>query len=152
MPFISDAQLARVQSHIAKMETTAARAKAIAEQKAGEVKVVAEAAGAAGLAGYLRGMQEKKGSAFVVPYTTMDIELVAAAALIGTAMFDVYGKYDPDVLAAGIGLLSHYAGQIGRNWGKTGSFGLVAGTGNPLLDAGRIGSSDLARALSTSGF
>jgi hypothetical protein len=69
-------------------------------------------------------------------------------------MFDLYGKYDPDVLAAGIGLFSHYSGQVGRNWGKTGSFGLVAGaTGNPLLDAGIIGAShsNLAQALGRTG-
>lgn len=156
MPFISDAQLAKVQNVVAKYENAAVKAKAVAAQKAGEAKVVAEAAGAAGAMGYLRGMREKDGKDFNIPYTTIDIELVTALGLVGTAMFDLYGKYDPDALAAGIGLLAHYSGQVGRNWGKTGSFGLVAGAygGNPLLAAGMVGvapHSALASALGQSG-
>jgi hypothetical protein len=155
MPFISDSNLARLQNAFAKYENAAVKAKAIAEQKAGEAKVVAEAAGFAGLLGFLRGMREKDGKDFNIPYTTIDIELVTSMGLIGTAMFDLYGKYDPDALAAGIGALSHYAGQVGRNWGKTGQFGLVAGYHpNPLLNAGISGvspHSSLAAALGQSG-
>jgi hypothetical protein len=154
MPWISDAQLAKVSNAVAKYENAAVRAKAIAQQKAGEAKVVGEAAVMAGLLGYFRGVREKDGKDFNIPYTTIDIELVTSLGLIGTAMFDLYGKYDPDALAAGIGAFSHYCGQVARNWGKTGNFGLVAGV-NPLLNAGSsIGTSPqsaLAAALGQSG-
>lgn len=127
MPFISDNQLAKVQTAIERKETALSRAKKKAEEKAGEMKTVAEMCVAAGLLGFIRGKVEASGKTFVIPGTTIDLELVAGLGLTGAALMDLFGKYDDDILAAGGGILSHYLGQVGRNAGKTGSFGLVAG-------------------------
>lgn len=161
MPFISDAQLARVQSSFGSMKSKVDRAKAKAEEKAGEFKQLAEVTGAAAAMGFIRGkMEDKATGAFNIPGTSIDIELIAALALIGTSMLDMFGKYDEDVLNAGSGIMAHYAGQMFRHWGKTGNFALIAGNQFPgqgpygayagLPQAGMnvgVGQDVLARAL-----
>jgi hypothetical protein len=130
MPFISDTQITRLQSAMASAQTKMASARAKAEEKAGEIKDMAEIVGAAALIGFARGYMEKEGPnkrEFVVPGTSIDIELVAGLALSGAALMDLFGKYDQDVANVGYGILAHYVGQVGRNWGKSGSFSLVAG-------------------------
>ena len=127
MPFISDTQITRLQSAMASAQTKMASARAKAEEKAGEIKDMAEIVGAAALIGFGRGYMEKQGKEFVVPGTSIDIELVAGLALSGAALMDLFGKYDQDVANVGYGILAHYVGQVGRNWGKSGSFSLVAG-------------------------
>jgi hypothetical protein len=134
MPFISDTQLARVQNAMSAQGARIQRAKKKAEEKAGEAKTVAEMVAGAGAVGFIRGkMEDKSTGAWNIPGTTIDIEMAAGLGLVGAAFFDVFGKYDEDVLAIGGGVLAHYAGQVFRKYGQTGNFALVAGRGEPQL-------------------
>lgn len=127
MPFISDSQLNTLQRYVASTQTKMASAKVKAEEKAGEIKDICEAVGAAGVLGFIRGKLESKGKTFTIPSTQIDGELVLGAGLLTASLLDGFGKYDSDVQMAGIGIMAHYMGQIGRNWGKTGSFAAIAG-------------------------
>lgn len=138
MPFISDGQIQALQRYTAGVQNKMALAKAKAEEKVGEVKDVAEAVGAAAVVGFIRGKVEARGNAFVIPNTTIDGELVLGTLLLGASLMDMFGKYDQDVQNAGMGVMAHYLGQVARNWGKSGEFGMVAGVGaepDPLARA-----------------
>lgn len=142
MPFISDTQIARVQSAMGSMAQRANRAKEKAEEKAGEMKQVAEIVGGAAAIGFVRGKMEDADGSWNVPGTSLDIELTAGLALTGAALFEVFGKYDADAINVGAGMLAHYAGQVFRKYGKTGDFALVAGHNYPHAGSGgsaRIG-------------
>lgn len=132
MPFITDTQLARVQGAMATMQSKAMKAKEKAQEKAGEMKQTLETVGAAGALCFIRGKMEADDGSWVVPGTTIDIELAVALGILGAGFFDLFGKYDEDVLNAGNGILAHYTGQVFRKFGKTGSLSLVAGIGNEL--------------------
>lgn len=137
MPWMSDGQITALQRYVAGAQTGMAKAKAKAEEKAGEVKDVMESVGAAALIGFIRGKVEAGGTRqFVIPNTTIDGELVIGTMLIGASLMDLFGKYDQDVQNAGVGIMAHYMGQVARNWGSKGEFGLVAGEG-PALISGR---------------
>jgi len=134
MPQITSQGIQKVQSHIASLQNKIARAKANAELKAGEVKDGLEIVGAPMVLGFLRGRMEKgsassPGKPFVIPGTAIDIELATGMTLVGLGLMDALGEYDQDALMAGYGCLAHYAGQLSRNYGKTGEFSLVAGDG-----------------------
>lgn len=137
MPFISDTQIARVQSTIGSLAARANRVKEEAMKKAGDMKKVAEIVGGGAAIGFVRGKMEKDG-AFTIPGTQIDIELAVGLGLTGAAMFDVFGKYDEDAMNVGSGVLAHYAGQVMRNYGKTDQFALIAGHNYPYH--GHIGS------------
>lgn len=144
MPFISDSQLQRLQVWKANTERRMETAKKKAEEKAGEAKAIAEGVGAAGLVGFVRGKYEDQTTgAWNVPGTTIDVELVIGLVLLGATMFDAFGKYDEDVQNAGIGVMAHYAGQLGRKYGKTGEFSMVAGAPLPGGLAGVLSNSGL---------
>lgn len=161
MPFISETQIAKVQSTIGSLAVRANRAKVAAEQKAGEMKKVAEIVGGAAAIGFVRGKMEKDGSLFVIPGTNVDMELAAGLGLTGAALFEVFGKYDADALNVGAGVLAHYAGQVFRNYGKVmgnpdAAFNLVAGHNYPFhghvgtapgAAAGMIGAGGMSSAL-----
>ena len=83
MPFISDAQIARLQTSYASMQNKMASARAKAEEKAGEIKQTLEIVGAAGGMGFLRGKFEEPDGSFNIPGTTIDIEMVAGLGLVG---------------------------------------------------------------------
>lgn len=142
MPFISEGQVGAIQRYVANAQTSMSKAKAKAEEKVGEVKDVAESVGAAALVGFVRGKVEATGKAFVIPNTTVDGELVLGLGLVGASLLDVFGKYDQDVQNAGVGVLSHYVGQVARNWGTKGEFSAVAGHGQL-----GVGADPLAAAL-----
>lgn len=158
MPFISDAQVSRVQATIGSLSARANRAKAAAEKQANNMMKVAEIVGAGAAIGFVRGKMEKTGD-FNIPGTQIDIELAVGLGLTGASLFEVFGKWDDDALNVGSGVLAHYAGQVFRNWGKTDSFALVAGHGpvglaqggaaRDLIGAGGM-SSALQSALSAS--
>jgi hypothetical protein len=131
MPFISDTQIARVQSTIGSLAARANRAKEEAAKKAGDMKKMAEIVGGGAAIGFVRGKMEKDGGAFTIPGTQIDIELAVGLGLTGAALFEVFGKYDEDALNVGAGVLAHYAGQVFRNYGKTDAFALVAGHNYP---------------------
>jgi hypothetical protein len=127
MPFISDAQISRLQSSYESVQRRAANAKKRAEEKAGEIKQTLEVVGAAAGVGALRGKMEEADGSFNIPGTSIDIELVIGMGLLGASMMDLFGKYDEDVLAVGNGIMAHYIGQVARHWTKTGSLSMVAG-------------------------
>jgi hypothetical protein len=139
MPFISDAQLAKVQGFVAKQKARANSAKEKAEEKAGEMKGTLECVGAAAAMGYVRGKREDAAGVWNAPFVKFDMELLTGLSLVGLAFFDVFGKYDDDVLNMGNGILAHYSGQVMRKMAKTGSFALVAGTGANLHERAGIG-------------
>lgn len=138
MPFISDTQIAKVQSTIGSLAARANRAREQAAKKADDMKKIAEIVGGGAAMGFVRGKMEKDGSAFTVPGTSIDIELAVGLGLTGAALFEVFGKWDEDALNVGTGVLAHYAGQVFRNYGKTDNFALVAGHNYPYH--GHIGS------------
>ena len=131
MPFISDAQVSRVQATIGSLSAKANRAKAAAEKQADNMMKVAEIVGAGAAIGFVRGKMEKTGD-FNIPGTQIDIEMAVGLGLTGASLFEVFGKWDDDALNVGSGVLAHYAGQVFRNWGKTDSFALVAGGHSPI--------------------
>lgn len=127
MPNISNAEIAKVQSGYARLQNYVARVKASAEIKAGEIKDGIEVVGAPAILGFIRGKMEKEGKTLTFPGTQIDIELALGMALAGAGLMDAFGKYDNDAMMAGYGLLAHYFGQLGRNFGKSGELSLVAG-------------------------
>lgn len=128
MPFIADRQLAIVQSNLARKDDTIDKLKRqkAREQIAGLGFQVGEAfLGALGV-GFVRGKLEKDGKAFALG--PVDGELLIAGGLIfAGAMPKWFGKYGEHLLNAGIGVLGHYAGQMGRSMGKGVAFSPVIG-------------------------
>lgn len=130
MPIISERDLAKIQKTIALANSRAFNEQRSKERQIGIARFSAEAVLTAALVGYARGYIEKKDSKFVIPYTGADAELVLGLGGIFGAMIGgkYLGRYEEDVLAASLGMLSHYAGQIGRQAAFTGKFSAVAGT------------------------
>jgi len=137
MPLISERDLAKIQKTVALANSRAFDEKRTRERQIGVARFSVEAVIAAALSGYARGYVEKKGQQFVVPYTGADAELCLGLLGLGGGMIfgKQLGRYEEDVLAASIGLMSHYAGQIGRKAAATGKFSMVAGE-DPLIGAG----------------
>lgn len=127
MAFINDRQLATLQTYVDRTKNSASKAKEKAQEKAGEMISVMEAAGAAGAMGYARGKFEQADGSWNVPGTKIDMELAIALGGIGAVFFDLFGKYDEHVLSASNGILAHYTGQVARKWAKTGQFSSIAG-------------------------
>ena len=134
MPFISDAQLERVQSGMASIAARANRARELVAKQAHTMKKVGEIVGGAAAMGFVRGKYEKDGSQFVIPGTTIDGQLALGVAAVGAAMFNVAGKYDEDLLNIGCGVLAGYAQDVFRSYGKTDTMAMVAG--RPMVGAG----------------
>lgn len=89
---------------------------------------VLEAAGAAGVVGFIRGTVEKSGKPFSIPGTPIDIEALTALGLVGSAAFGAWGRrYNDHVLHAGLGVLGHYTGQVARGLGAGKPFSPVVG-------------------------
>jgi hypothetical protein len=128
MPMISEAQLAIVQNKLASKDNAIDKLKAqkARERIAGLGFQVGEAfLGALGV-GFVRGKLEKDGKAFALG--PVDGELLIAGGLIfAGAMPKWFGKYGEHLLNAGVGVLGHYAGQMGRALGKGQTFTPVIG-------------------------
>lgn len=121
---ISDRELAKMESAIStrdkKIEKLSAR------EVGGAALGLGEAAGAAGIMGFIRGHFEKSGKAFAVG--PVDIELAVGVGLFGLSMWKKgVGKYGEDVRMMGLGVLSHYTGQLGRAFGKGQAFSPIIG-------------------------
>lgn len=131
MPFISDTGLARVQSALTSANSKVERLKEKykKEETIRDMKMTGEALGSAAIMGYLRGYYEKQNKPFMLPYINVDAELAVGLALMGGAYLNLFAKYDEDFASAGLGILSHYVGQIARNNAKNtqGGFSMVAG-------------------------
>ncbi len=130
MPNVSNEQMVRYKDTLEKARSVGKRAvaKIKAEHKVGQIISTAEAVGAAGVTGFLRGKMEKPDGSWFIPGTPLDWELVAGGSLVAAGMVGtVFGQYSTDSINAGNGILAHYAGQLARKAAKTGSFSLVAG-------------------------
>ncbi len=166
MPMISDAQIARLQDDKARDQRTISNLRSGRDKKTMTKQgfAVLEAAGAASVVGFIRGTIEKSGRPFAIPNTPVDIEALVALGLLGSAVFGAWGKYNEDVLHAGLGVIGHYSGQLARGVGAGRPFSPIVGmlpqhTGGigmlPTFDptfVGRGGSaeSELAAALARS--
>lgn len=160
MPFMSDAQVSRLQQHVHSKDNQIANLKKKGKlERAGEIAFqVGEGVAAAGLVGFLRGTVEKSGKQFAVG--PVDVELLMGAALVGLSAFKLFGKLDSHVLNMGCGILAHYAGQMGRAMGRgqhltSSVIGMLPEMEPPFvgrreLSAGTFTSRDLAQALAQS--
>lgn len=161
MPFMSDAQVSRLQSHVASKDAQISNLKKKSKlERAGEIGFqVGEGVAAAGLVGFLRGTVEKSGKQFAIG--PVDVELGLGILLVGAAAFKLFGKLDSHVLNMGCGILAHYAGQMGRAMGQGKSvtstvIGLLPEYEPPFIGrrelgaGGSIGTQDLAAALAQS--
>lgn len=133
MPFISNQELARVETVLAKNESAKDKAKALAKRAEEKGIAAMEGIGAAAVLGAIRGKLEAGGTKFVVPGTDLDGQMLLGVALLGAATFKAFGKYSDDAFNAGLGITSAYAFDVGRSFGKTGKLNLVAG--DSLSDA-----------------
>ena len=145
--FISDAQLARFSHAHHALANRAHRAVTHMREQKENIKDLVECVGGAAGVGYLRGKMESADGSWTVPGTDLDVELVggAAGAVVSVFMPHLAGKYSDDLLEVSKGVLSHYFGQVGRKYAKTGKFSLVAGGEADLIG----GMSSLSDALST---
>lgn len=131
MPFISDNALAKIQTVVTGANTRVQRLKEKYQKQETirDLKMTGEALGAAALMGYFRGQREQQGKTFnLTDKLEVDIELAAGLGLMGCAYMNVFGKYDEDFASAGLGLLSHYVGQVARNSAKADAMNWVAGS------------------------
>lgn len=160
MPFMSDAQVARLQQHVASKDAQIANLRKKSKlERAGEIAFqVGEGMVGAGLVGFLRGTVEKNGKQFALG--PVDVELLIGATLVGLSAFKLFGKLDSHVLNVGCGVLAHYTGQMGRALGKGQSvtssvIGMLPEYEPPFvgrreIGAGSFNQADLAQALAQS--
>jgi len=140
---ISPREAGKIMSTVSNQKKTIERLRKGKEVE--KVVQVAETLGAAGAIGWLRGKMQQPDGSWNIPGTTIDIELVAGVGLLGMSYAKMLGKYDDDANAMALGVLSHYMGQVGRKFGATGQFSLVAGTEEI------VGVGSLQQALNNSG-
>ena len=127
MPFMSNTEIAKVESMLAKQENAKSKAKDMEKRAKEKGLAAAEGIGAAAVVGAIRGKMEASGQKFVVPGTDLDAQMLLGVALIGGATFKAFGKYSDDFFNAGLGISAAYAFTIGREFGKTGKVNIVAG-------------------------
>lgn len=127
MPIISDTQLARIQNVIASKDRALASVKGNVTSKKKQIIHATEAVGAAGAVSFVRGKLEAADGTWDLPGVPVDIESLIGAGLVVGSFFKLFGTYDDDAGAAGVGILSHYCGQVARKWSKTGNFSHIAG-------------------------
>lgn len=119
---------------------------------------------AAGVVGFLR---SKFGNAttgeWKLPGTKFDAQAVLTGALAGVAFFGKHIGVDPEwrglAAMSAFGIGSHYLGELGAHYGRTGQLGWTVGEGVPPYDTtswdptqhGDTHSDPQARGLSMSG-
>lgn len=125
MPFISDSQVNKIRSEFAKQKAKAANAVARVNKnkKAQEVRSSLETVGAAGAMGFLRGKFEDDAGVWNVPFIGFDYELVTSIAMIGSGMFELWGKnsqLNTSMINGGNGIGAHWFGQTMRKMSRAG--------------------------------
>lgn len=163
MAMISTREIEKIQDDKARDQKTIANLRSGKEKRSMKKAgfAVLEAAGAAGVVGFIRGTVEKSGRPFAIPGTPIDIEGLTALGLVGSSVFGLWGKYNDDILNAGLGVLGHYSGQVARGLGAGKPFSPVIGmlpshTGVGMLPTfdptfvGQSAESELAQALAAS--
>jgi len=136
MPFMSNTEIAKVESMLAKQENAKSKSKELEKRAKEKGLAAAEGIGAAAVIGAIRGKLEASGQKFVVPGTDLDAQMLLGVALIGGATFKAFGKYSDDFFNAGLGISAAYAFTIGREFGKTGKVNIVAGALGDALSGG----------------
>jgi hypothetical protein len=134
MPFISDTALAKVQTAMTSANTRVEKLKEKyrKEETMRDIKMTGEALAGAAIVGFLRGKYEQADGTFNLPYVAVDAELAVGIGLLGAAYLSP-SKYAEDAASVGLGVLSHYVGQVARKAGKTGQLSLIAGDGEDAL-------------------
>lgn len=152
MPVLSDSALAKIETAMASANNryTKLKEKYQKQETIRDMKMTGEALGSAAIFGFLRGKYEQADGTFNLPYLAVDAELAVGMALLGCSYLNMFGKYDEDFASAGLGIMSHYVGQVARKTAKSGSFSMIAGSA-PMMIAGSapmtIGASDGMAAL-----
>lgn len=149
---ISESQLARLGDNITSKEKAIQKLRAQVKSKAVQDNAVALGLAGAGAAAfcYLRGrMEDKTSGAWNIPGTSLDWEAVAVAltsavALGGGMMGSLGKKLEGPATHVAAGLLGHYAGQLARKMGRTGTFSLVAGQSQMYLPPPGAGSNSIS--------
>lgn len=127
MPFISHAEVAKIENTLAKEENRKDRDRAMKKRAKEKAIMAAEAVGAATVVGAIRGKLEAGGTQFVVPGTDLDGQMILGAGLMVAGTLKAFGKHSDDFFNAGIGIMASYGFTLGRQFGKTGKASLVAG-------------------------
>ena len=139
MAQISDATLATIRTEITNLRAKAAnamqRARGHSASKSEELKAVGEATLAAGAIGYMRGKYQKADGAW--EFMGVDIELALGLALVALPLSGLKtGLPNKDLSNAGLGIMSHFVGQMARGYATSGKFRLIAGNA-PQMIAGQ---------------
>jgi hypothetical protein len=137
MPYLSDGEL---QHSIERL----GGGREIDRKDEGEVNFaalgpMAGSMGAAGVVGFVRAKLENPSTGqWNVPGTDWDAEavlfLVSAAVALGGSFVGVDSQYRSYAAIGAIGIGSHYLGEIGRRYGKTGKLDWHVGAGVPPWD------------------
>jgi len=130
MANISDQTLATIRNEItslrAKASSAMQRARGHSASKTEELKAVGEATIAAAAVGFMRGKYQKPDGSW--DFMGVDIELAIGLLLVGLPLSGIKtGLPNKDLSYAGLGVMSHFAGQVARGYATTGKFHLVAG-------------------------
>jgi hypothetical protein len=147
---ISSHELAKVGHALGRAERTKHEAKARAARAISAGETVA---GGLGI-GFVRGKMEDANGQWLIPGTTVDIEMAVGAALtLGPILAPMLGidaleDLEEHMLPVGAGVLAHYTGQAGRNFAKTGTLAWPLVAGHSVIGrAPVLGAEDLASAL-----
>lgn len=132
----------RLQSYV-REKTRDAVTRIKDKESVNRVRHGGEAMLAAGVMGFIRGKMENAAGEMPIPGTQIDAEAIVGLAMVGTAYLDetmnggkLLGQLGQDLFFGGVGVLSHYSGQIARKFAKTGKLDLVAGgTGRQIIGA-----------------
>lgn len=137
MPYLSDAQL---RDQLARVERSDELAQS--DEDSGPLGVgilpMVGGMGAAVVLGFVRSKFEDPNTGeWNLPGTKWDAEAVAFVTLCGIAFGGQYvglGAYRGYAAIGAIGVGGHYAGEIGRRYGKTGKLDFHVGGGVPPWD------------------
>ena len=135
MPYLSDAEL---RSQLAQSESSSLATSHDSPGDAVAWAPVLGGMGAAAAVGFLRSKLEDPATGeWNLPGTKWDAEAIAFLALLGIAVGGSYlglGEYRKYAALGAIGVGSHFAGELGRRYGKTGQLSLNVGAGLPPWD------------------
>lgn len=132
MPYLSDAEL----SQLARVEPS----EQSEQSSVGSVVPMLGGMATAGVIGFVRAKLEDPATGqWNVPGTRWDAEAVTFLALSAVAFAGQYvglGEYRNYAVLGAIGVGCHYAGEVARNFGRTGQLDLhVGGNGTPAWES-----------------
>lgn len=134
MPYLSDAELQSQLSRVARTDDSDSRS------DAGPTSIVPVLGGmgTAAAMGFLRAkFEDPVTGQWNIPGTQWDAEAVAFLALLGVAFGGSYiglGEFRGYAALGAVGVGCHFAGEVARNYGKTGKLDFHVGAGVPPWD------------------